>query len=262
MNDLPAELKAIINDKTSGSRDLLINLNGALSSIFNKIEDKEELFPALKKRFSEFPTIVNYLEQLQEFYSHNKSRMDDFFKNFENTKDLAINKIYRKLKPRIEGFKKFLTLSNSKTLTEIFTKHLAEGYDFEVIISESRPLREGVKMAELLAETGVKISLITEAMLAKYARECDAGIIGADKILPDGSIINKTGSLTLAVALRYYKKPLFVIADNTKRINQMNPEIKKYPEEEIYKGKIKVMQITNEYFEKVDEILITKLITD
>jgi len=262
MIELPYELKKIFSDNTSGSRELLLKLNNALKISFNSIEEKEKLFNLLLERFSEFSTIVDYLKNLRKEYEIKGSVSEKFFADFLLKNEDVARNIYSKLKPYLKNFKKILTLSNSLTVSNILMRHFNEAHNFEVFVSESRPILEGQKMAELLADYGVKVTLITEAMLAQKAMECDAGIIGADKIFPDGSILNKTGSLTLAIVLRYFKKPLFVVADKSKRTGEMNLRLKQYPPEEIYSGEKKVINITNFYFERIDEILITKLLTD
>ncbi len=262
MSEIPGELKKLVENNTSGSREILIQLNETLRSYFKESKNKEELLDYLTKNFNEFSAIVNYLKELREVYKKNPSGLEKFFLDFSVRENENIKIIYDKIKPYFTGIKKFLTLSNSKTVSEILIKHFKEGNNFEVVVSESRPAFEGRIMAELLADTGVKVFLITEAMLSEFAKKCDAGIIGADKILPDGGILNKTGSLTLAIALRYYKKPLYVTADKSKRTDEIAPEIKEYSPQEIYDGEKSVINITNKYFEKVDETLITKLITD
>ncbi len=47
-------------------------------------------------------------------------------------------------------------------------------------------------------------------------KECDAVVIGADTVTQDGSIVNKVGSLVVALAAKRYNTPLVVLVDKSK----------------------------------------------
>ncbi len=258
---LDEELEKIILDNTSGSKEILSRLNNYFLKISPLSKKDEEKLNFLKQHFKEFSAIENYLSQLIHLLvkGENTTR---FLEQFQKGENQLPKILLEQLKPHLNRTTKIITLSNSKTLQDVFLLMKKEGIPFELIVSESRPQNEGAIMAEKLAEQGIKVKLITEAMLGQEAREVDIGIIGADKILKDGSVVNKTGSLSLAIILKHYSKPLFVLADKTKKSSEISFQPKLYPSEEIKKIKNAMIQITNYYFEKVDATLITKILSD
>ena len=78
-------------------------------------------------------------------------------------------------------------------------------------MSEARPLNEGVRTARRLAEKGVSVTLITDAQMGLFVREAEAVVVGADSVLPDGSLVNKIGTHLLALAAREAKVPFYVM---------------------------------------------------
>jgi translation initiation factor 2B subunit (eIF-2B alpha/beta/delta family) len=261
MPDIPDKIKEILNDNISGSKELLSQINNYFSKSVQPDEFNLQLLTELKDKFREFSAIENYLQNLISLIKAGKDPKD-FFEEFNYHENSLPKLLLTKLKPFLKPDIKIITLSNSKTLLDVFLLLRKEREDFEIIVSESRPQNEGAIMGEMLSNNGIKTTLITEAMLGSAAKEADIGIIGADKILRDNSVINKTGSLTLAIALRFYSKPLLVLADKTKKSDEISFTPELYPPEEIIKNKKSMMQVTNYYFERVDATLITNILTD
>jgi len=72
-----------------------------------------------------------------------------------------------------------------------------------VLVAESRPGGEGVGTAERVAErTDADVTLTTDAALAEQLATFDiaALVVGADTVLPDGSVLNKVGTRAAATA--------------------------------------------------------------
>jgi translation initiation factor 2B subunit (eIF-2B alpha/beta/delta family) len=117
-------------------------------------------------------------------------------------------------------------------------------------------------MAEELAANGIKVELITDAMIGLYVHKVDAAIIGADMVLKNRNVVNKVGSKALALMCKENKKPLYVVTTRSKFSNKDNFKPKKEKPDEIWNMKIKNLSISNTYFEKVDKKLITKIFTN
>jgi len=83
-----------------------------------------------------------------------------------------------------------------------------------VLLPESRPGGEGVAVAAELADTGLDVTLTTDAALPAElaARDVDAALVGADAVLADGSVVNKVGTRGLALAAAREDVPLWVVA--------------------------------------------------
>lgn len=110
----------------------------------------------------------------------------------------------------VEG-KHVLTLSRSGTVLAA----LRSGRPAAISVAESRPAREGIGVAETLAdETDARVTVHTDAAIAhRLATEpIDAVLVGADAVLPDARIVNKTGTRGLALAAADAAVPVYVAA--------------------------------------------------
>ncbi|QCC46625.1 NUDIX domain-containing protein [Halobellus limi] len=113
------------------------------------------------------------------------------------------------------------TLSRSGTVREAIAELTAGGDRplSELVVAESRPECEGVAVAEWAArETNASVTLTTEAALptALADRGVDAVVVGADSILPNGDVVNKTGTRVLALAARELDAPVYAVASKDK----------------------------------------------
>lgn len=106
-----------------------------------------------------------------------------------------------------------ITLSSSSTLNATFAR-LPQSVRF--IVAESRPLNEGVKVAQHLLEHGFDVTLITEAQLGLFVQKADLALIGADAVLADGSVVNKAGSYLLALGAQAAGVPLYACHERFK----------------------------------------------
>jgi translation initiation factor 2B subunit (eIF-2B alpha/beta/delta family) len=131
-----------------------------------------------------------------------------------------------------------------------------------VIIAESRPQLEGRVLAKQLAKEKIKIEFITEAMLPHYVELCNSVVLGADKILGNGDIVNKTGSRLIAILSKEFKKPLYIVADKSKRTNNTTFRIETKQSKEVWLAKDPLIKVNNYYFERIEKKYITKVITD
>ena len=70
-----------------------------------------------------------------------------------------------------------------------------------VLVAESRPGREGVGVAESLADE-TEVTLTTDAAFPFELDAWDAEtlVVGADRVLPDGRVVNKVGTCAAALA--------------------------------------------------------------
>jgi translation initiation factor 2B subunit (eIF-2B alpha/beta/delta family) len=124
-----------------------------------------------------------------------------------------------------------LTLSGSGTVLEALPA------PERVFVAESRPAREGVGVAERLAgesgADGPEVSLHTDAAIAHVlaSEAVDAVLVGADGVLPDGRVVNKTGTRGAALAASREGVPVYAIAatdkirtDDAVHLEDGNPE--------------------------------------
>jgi methylthioribose-1-phosphate isomerase len=87
-----------------------------------------------------------------------------------------------------------------------------------VYVDETRPLMQGSRLTVFeLQENNIPCELIIDSMAANLMREgmIDCVITGADRIAPNGDVVNKIGSYSLAVNCFYHKVPFYVAAPST-----------------------------------------------
>ena len=115
---------------------------------------------------------------------------------------------------RIAG-RRVCTLSRSGSVVQAL--RLADPAP-SVVVAASHPLGEGVAVAESLAAEGLDVTLLPDASVAAHLANgaVDAVLVGADTVLPDGGVVNKTGTRMVALAAHREKIPVYVVCAEDK----------------------------------------------
>lgn len=95
-------------------------------------------------------------------------------------------------------------------LIEVVLAARRAGKRLGFVCTETRPYLQGARLtATTLAEMGVETTLITDGMGAAVlaAGEIDALVTAADRVTMDGHVVNKIGTLGLAVAAHTFGVP-------------------------------------------------------
>ena len=82
-----------------------------------------------------------------------------------------------------------------------------------MLADETRPLLQGARLTSWELQTaGIDVTLITDNMAASMmARgEVDLVLVGTDRVAANGDVANKIGTLSVAIAARYYDIPFYV----------------------------------------------------
>ncbi len=85
--------------------------------------------------------------------------------------------------------------------------------ELELFIPETRPYLQGARLtASVAVEMDFPATVITDNMVAAVIekKKIDLFTSAADKICPDGRIINKVGSLQMAIVCSYFNIPYYV----------------------------------------------------
>ena len=131
-----------------------------------------------------------------------------------------------------------------------------------VFVAESRPAREGIDVAETLAGT-LPVTVHTDAAVGHVLAEesVDAVLVGADTVLPDGRVLNKTGTRTVAAAAAHEDVPLLVVtaADKVSGEDAVNREFG--PGTDLYDGDAPV-SVLNPTFDVTPADLIDGVVTE
>ena len=256
-------LNNVLSDKTSGSTEILTNINKFLLS---NIKDKgliTESISAVSTKLSHFAVIKNYVNKLKLILaSANYEFFTEYLRSTEEEEKLIIKKIFTKIYKKLPSAKTILTISKSGTLINVLKLWHKNRTNLKIIVTESRPANEGKLMAKELLKCGLKVEMITDAMAGIFVPKADAVIVGADVVLNNGNAINKTGSLALALLSKHYKKPFYVLAAKSKFVNKKRHKISEESSGRIWKYVHPNLTTTNIPFEEIDKRLITEIISE
>lgn len=95
-------------------------------------------------------------------------------------------------------------------LTETVAAVLRAGKQLDVICTETRPYLQGARLtAESLAEMGVTTRVITDGMAAHLMSRGQVTrlVTAADRVTMDGHVVNKIGTLQLAISAHAFDVP-------------------------------------------------------
>ncbi len=83
----------------------------------------------------------------------------------------------------------------------------------------SRPSAEGKEQAKLLASMGYTVNFIDEISAGRFVHFIDFALLSADAILTD-QYIAKAGSMLIALACNRLMKPVYLLADSRRFLNE------------------------------------------
>jgi translation initiation factor 2B subunit (eIF-2B alpha/beta/delta family)/8-oxo-dGTP pyrophosphatase MutT (NUDIX family) len=143
-----------------------------------------------------------------------------------------------------------------------------------VTVAESRPAREGIDAAESLADAGLDVRVCTDAAMARLlatdgvdAHEnaatgpIDCVLVGADTVLPDGRVVNKTGTRTAAIAADRDGVPVYAVAATDKISTDATVHLESGPPEAVYDG-TRAIQAANPTFDVTPAEHVAGVITE
>lgn len=106
-----------------------------------------------------------------------------------------------------------LAVSELGTATAPLYLNHAANVPFKVYVGETRPLLQGARLtAWELSQAGIDVTLICDNMAASLmaAGQIDLVIVGTDRVTRNGDVVNKIGTLNLAVLCHHYDVPFYV----------------------------------------------------
>ncbi len=154
---------------------------------------------------------------------------------------------------------RLVTLSRSGTVE----RAIASAEPERLLIGESRPGGEGVGVAERWAEAGHDVTLAPDAALPWLLAdgEYDAVLVGADTVLADGSVVNKTGTRALALAAARESIPLYVVAARDKISPGADPHLEAADPATVHDGDA-ALAVAAPLFDVTPADVVTGLVTE
>ncbi len=125
-----------------------------------------------------------------------------------------------------------LTCTDSATVEETLrvARDRQRSYDV-LVVSYVTPdgTDHGALLAARLRPAGLTVELVTLEAIGNAARRAGCGLLGADTVFADGSIVNGTPSLRVAEALAAAGRPLYIVCDSFKRVPDPPPSPESLP---------------------------------
>jgi len=180
-----------------------------------------------------------------------------------------IKKIYKKKKKPVLVF----THCNSSSVAKILIGAHKARIRIKVYDSETRPRFQGRILAKNLVKNGINVTMMTDSaapfVISKNDPDkidIDLVIIGADVIGIDGSVLNKIGSYSLALAAKNAGVPFYVASSLLKVRKDIESyreiEIEKRDPTELWQRSLKGIKAINYAFDTVPPEYISGLITE
>lgn len=126
------------------------------------------------------------------------------------------------------------THCHSSTVTRLLAKAKADGKNFKVICTETRPAFQGRITAKELVDLDIETTFIVDSAARTFMGNVDLVVVGADAITSEGNVVNKIGSSGIAVLANEARVPFYVVSELLKfdpetlkgeceKIEQRNP---------------------------------------
>lgn len=150
------------------------------------------------------------------------------------------------------------TLSRSGTVAAALRSADPEA----VLVAESRPGGEGVGVAESLTAVA-DVTLTTDAAFPFELTEwgADAVLVGADRVLPDGSVVNKAGTRGAALAAAQAGIDCLVVAASDKVAAEGGYDLEPRERGELYDGDADV-RVANPTFDVTPADAVSAVLTE
>ncbi len=95
----------------------------------------------------------------------------------------------------------------------MLAKAKADGKNFTVICTETRPAFQGRITAREMVDLDIQTMFIVDSAARSYMGDVDLVVVGADAITSEGNVVNKIGTSSIAVLANEARKPFYVVSE-------------------------------------------------
>jgi ribose 1,5-bisphosphate isomerase len=129
-----------------------------------------------------------------------------------------------------------------------------------VYATETRPMFQGFSTSKKLAAAGISVKLITDGACGFYLPECSAIAVGSDALRVEG-VVNKIGTLPLAISAKEMKIPFYVMSNLLKIDRRKHIILELRSPNEIH-SPMRGIKIVNPAFDITPWKYVTSVITE
>lgn len=269
-------ISEIKNLKIQGARAVALAGLKAMEAVIKTAKDIKEVKTYSQKIASARPTepslrnaityVIMKVEQAGNLQAAKKvgiAACAEYRKRLEESLDM-IAEIGAGL---IEDGDTILTHCHASSVMVILKRAKKKGKKFDVIVTETRPLYQGLITAKELLAAKIPVIYCVDSAIGWVMKKVDKVLVGCDAILADGSIVNKIGTFPIAITAKAFSTPFFVSAGTYKFDPQTVLGIREIieeraPKEIIEEKKLKGAKIINPAFDITPPEYIHALITE
>ena len=95
-------------------------------------------------------------------------------------------------------------------------KHRAKTTNFNVLVTEGRPVGAGRSVSQALRSSGISCETILDAAVGYMMGKVDMCLVGAEGVVESGGVVNLLGTYQLAIVAQACKIPLYVATETFK----------------------------------------------
>ena len=162
-----------------------------------------------------------------------------------------------------------LAVSRLGTATApMYTQH-ERGVPFRVYADETRPLYQGARLtAWELDQAGIDVTLICDNMAATMMSQdkIDLVIVGTDRVAANGDVVNKIGTLNVAILCQHFGIPFYVACPSSTfdphTATGAQVPIEERDEKEVLGTHAASVTVANPAFDVTPASLVTGIITE
>eukprot|EP00948_MAST-09A_sp_MAST-9A-sp1_P003847 g3847.t1 len=103
----------------------------------------------------------------------------------------------------------------SNVVLELLLK-AAKKRHFNVVVTEGRPGRTGVRMAERLLKEDIPTTIVLDSAVGYIMEKVHLVLCGAEGVVENGGIVNQVGTFQLAIVAKSFNKPFYVASESYK----------------------------------------------
>jgi len=154
--------------------------------------------------------------------------------------------------------------SFSSTVVSCLLSARARGRYFRVVCTESMPSMEGRKLASQLAQGKIEVIYTYDTAMGLVLPNCSVAFMGCDCVGAPG-LVNKAGSLLLALACKDMGIPLYCLASTDKFVSEdrlFQFENHERPGSEVWRDAPEGVRVLNRQFELIPVNYISGIITE
>lgn len=153
--------------------------------------------------------------------------------------------------PLISPGAHILTFSYSSSVLAVLLAAQARQIPLQVWCTEGRPMLEGRRLAQRLAQAGVPVRFGVDAAVSTFASQASFALLGADSLTTRG-VINKLGTTGVALACGMRRLPCYLVCGKQKWVPAASSAaafLRLEAPGEVWENPVPGIKVWNGYFE-------------